>query len=169
MDRSEPRCRPFLPARWFWSCRTGSGPRWATATPISDGRWPSGGVGRSLSTSSPHNSTSNVAPSPTTAPVSRSGCRSAMADVELGLFRAGLEQLGKGGLGTAYRVKYFRLPNAPFELVYKEYKDRIEVRNELVLRDLIDVRSAMPAADRAVIDRSTSWPLALVRDEGRTT
>src|SRR4051812_24732176 len=87
-----------------------------------------------------------------------------MNEVELAAFRGELELLGKGGQGTAYAVRNFRLPNAPFQLVYKAFHKPNNATDEAALRALGRARASMPTHDRSIIDDRTSWPLALVRD-----
>lgn len=80
-----------------------------------------------------------------------------------------LERLASGGQAHIYRAPDVTLSGEQGPFVYKRYRDSVvEGRRPAVrtaLSALIRVRTSATDADRNMIDRRSTWPLAVVVDE----
>ena len=74
-------------------------------------------------------------------------------------------ELGRGGQARVYLAPGLALPDAPGQLVYKEYKESSRPPAG-GLRALVDKRNRLDAATRAKLDACACWPLRVVEDRG---
>lgn len=83
-----------------------------------------------------------------------------------------MEFVAKGAEGSVHRLTSPRVAGFSQPLAFKEILPTLtpEHRARVVhaMEHAVDLRAAMDPADRAELDRVTTWPLALVQDHGTT-
>lgn len=83
--------------------------------------------------------------------------------------RAGLATttlIASGGMARVYRLQNFHLPGETFELVYKEFKQKILPVPLHGLLSIVRVRAEMHADQRRQLDNRAVWPLRVVEHNG---
>ena len=79
--------------------------------------------------------------------------------------------IGDGPVGDVYRLDSFALPGVAGQLAYKELKASLPPsgRDEAVrsMFSAVAFRDSLSAPDRADLDEYTTWPVAIVEDQGR--
>ncbi|HTJ71248.1 MAG TPA: hypothetical protein VL551_27140 [Actinospica sp.] len=80
--------------------------------------------------------------------------------------------IAKGAVGQVYRLQSPKIAGLNQALAYKEILPGLpaQARDEAVhsMEATVAMRDAMDPADRAELDRITTWPLAVVEEQGRT-
>jgi hypothetical protein len=83
-----------------------------------------------------------------------------------------MQPIARGGVGQVYRLSAPQLPGLNQPLAYKEILSDLPdpVRADAVhsMEQAVALREAMSPADRAELDRITTWPLATVEEGGST-
>jgi hypothetical protein len=89
--------------------------------------------------------------------------------VERGLLGP-MTPIGEGAVGEVYRLDTFTLPGSFTPLAFKELKASLSTRDRKeALRSMISAvafRDSLSDADQAELDEYTTWPVAIVKDQG---
>lgn len=78
--------------------------------------------------------------------------------------------IGSGAVGDVYRLDSFTLPGVSALLAFKEIKGSVSQKDrdvaERSMLAAVAFRDALSDADKADLDEYTSWPVAIVEDQG---